>query len=133
MVTGLLLIFPLLLLGLGHRLDETFHPVSGLLAHLLRGVGVDVSVKVAVACPKFPCTILISSPLSIAHHGVGMPLWHNKDKSETHCGTMGLWFVPILFPLKTALKWGLREEIKYQSSTWGTNFLEFKRDISTGA
>ena len=45
-----------------------------------------------------------------------VPLWHNKDKSENPCVATGWRFVLILFPLKTALKWGLREGVKNQSS-----------------
>ena len=47
----------------------------------------------------------------------GVPLWHNKDKSENHCIATGWRFVLILFPLKTALKWGLREGVKNQGCT----------------
>ena len=36
----------------------------------------------------------------------GMPLWHNKDKSENPCGATGWRFVLILFPLKSGLKMG---------------------------
>lgn len=36
-----------------------------------------------------------------------MPLWHNKDKLENPCVAMGWLVCPILFPLKTALKWDL--------------------------
>ena len=35
-----------------------------------------------------------------------MPLWHNKDKSESPCGATGWRFVLILFPLKSGLKMG---------------------------
>ena len=50
-------------------------------------------------------------------HGVAVPLWHNKDKSENPCVATGWRFVLILFPLKTALKWGLREGVKNQGCT----------------
>ena len=46
-----------------------------------------------------------------------MPLWHNKDKSENPCVATGWRFVLILFPLKTALKRGLREGVKNQGCT----------------
>ena len=36
----------------------------------------------------------------------GVPLWHNKDKSENPCGATGWRFVLILFPLKSGLKMG---------------------------
>ena len=50
-------------------------------------------------------------------HGERMPLWHNKDKSENPCVATGWRFVLILFPLKTALKRGLREGVKNQGCT----------------
>ena len=37
--------FPLLLIGPGHQLNEALHPVGGLPAHLLCGVGADVQRK----------------------------------------------------------------------------------------
>ena len=40
------------------------------------------------------------------HGREGMPLWHNKDKSENPCGATGLRFVLILFPLKSGPKMG---------------------------
>ena len=49
--------------------------------------------------------------------GEKVPLWHNKDKSENPCVATGWRFVLILFPLKTALKWGLREGVKNQGCT----------------
>ena len=48
---------------------------------------------------------------------VGVPLWHNKDKSENPCVATGWRFVLILFPPKTALKRGLREGVKNQGCT----------------
>ena len=44
-------------------------------------------------------------------------LWYNKDKLENPCVATGWRFVLILFPLKTALKWGLREGVKNQGCT----------------
>ena len=63
-----------------------------------------------------------SQSLGIYARGQGMsgkcvPLWHNKDKSENPCVATGWRFVLILFPLKTALKWGLREGVKNQGCT----------------
>lgn len=50
-------------------------------------------------------------------HCIAVPLWHNKDKSENPCVATGWRFVLILFPLKTALKRGLREGVKNQGCT----------------
>ncbi len=50
-------------------------------------------------------------------HGEGVPLWHNKDKSENPCVATGWRFVLILFPLKTALKGGLREGVINEGCT----------------
>ena len=50
-------------------------------------------------------------------HGECVPLWHNKDKSENPCVATGWRFVLILFPLKTALKRGLRKGVKNQGCT----------------
>ena len=38
--------------------------------------------------------------------GEGMPLWHNKDKSENPCVARSWRFVLILFPLKNGLEMG---------------------------
>lgn len=40
-----------------------------------------------------------------------MPLWHNKDKPENPCVARNWRLVLVLFPLKTAQKWGLREGV----------------------
>lgn len=45
-------------------------------------------------------------PVSNHQGGVGVLLWHNKDKSKTPCGATGWRFVFILFPLKNGPKMG---------------------------
>ena len=40
--------------------------------------------------------------------GRAVPLWHNKDKSENPVFARGRRFVLILFPLKIALKMGVK-------------------------
>ena len=39
-------------------------------------------------------------------HGIRMPLWHNKDKSENPCVARSWLFVLILFPPKNDPKMG---------------------------
>ena len=80
-------------------------------------VGIDVrgGREVAVAEPLLD--IFHGNAVFQKQRGTGMPLWHNKDKSENPCVATGWRFVLILFPLKTALKRGLREGVKNQGCT----------------
>ena len=41
----------------------------------------------------------------------GMPLWHNKDKSENPCGATGWLVCPYSFSTKKGLETGLREGV----------------------
>ena len=69
---------------------------------------------------KLPVNMRKSSdnrPILRKNSSVSVPLWHNKDKSENPCVATDWRFVLILFPLKTALKWGLREGVKNQGCT----------------
>ena len=72
-------------------------------------------IKLFIFHNRTPANIRISSegwPILCKNSSTSMPLWHNKDKSENPCVATGWRFVLILFPLKTALKWGLREGVK---------------------
>ena len=42
-------------------------------------------------------------------HGVGVPLWHNKDKSENPCGATGWLVCPYSFSTKNDPKMGSAE------------------------
>ena len=88
---------------------------------LLLGGEVQVSINVggggegAVAQPDL--YLFHRDAVTQQKAGTSVPLWHNKDKSENPCVATGWRFVLILFPLKTALKWGLREGVKNQGCT----------------
>ena len=71
------------------------------------GVNVHRGIDIGVS-EKF-LHVLRRRPIGQEIARESVPLWHNKDKSENPCVATGWRFVLILFPLKTALKWGLRE------------------------
>ena len=56
-------------------------------------------------------------PAGNGNRGRRVPLWHNKDKPENPCGAGSWRLVLILFPLKTDLKWGLREGVINEGCT----------------
>ena len=72
--------------------------------HLAGDVGVDVQRGSGGDMSNDGGQGLYIHPILQGHGGKGVPLWHNKDKSENPCGARSWRFVLILFPLKTALK-----------------------------
>ena len=87
------------------------------LFHILCDVGVDIHSSVKVSVAKDLLDDLDIDAVLKQAGCESMPLWHNKDKSENPCVATGWRFVLILFPLKTALKRGLREGVKNQGCT----------------
>ena len=77
-------------------------------------MGVSVQGEPCAVVPQHPGDRLDVHPILQGYRGECVPLWHNKDKSENPCVARSWQFVLILFPLKTALKWGLREGMKKQ-------------------
>ena len=80
-------------------------------------MGVDVHGRVDIRVSQQLLHILGGRAVGEKIAGKGVPLWHNKDKSENPCVATGWRFVLILFPPKTALKRGLREGVKNQGCT----------------
>ena len=97
--------------------DKVLHPLCAFPLHLIGDMTVDIQCKggggmAQVALHRFDVV-----PAFYRCHGIRMPLWHNKDKSENPCVATGWRFVLILFPPKTTLKRGLREGVKNQGCT----------------
>ena len=91
---------------------EGAHPLGGILLHFIGhvGVGVQGEARAVVAQDAGHCFGIYT--LLNGQGCEGMPLWHNKDKSENLAVQRVSWFVLILFPLKKAFEWGLREGVK---------------------
>ena len=81
------------------------------------GVGVGAEGEARVVVPKHTADRFHIYAVLEGQGCESVPLWHNKDKSENPCVATGWRFVLILFPLKTALKRGLREGVKNQGCT----------------
>ena len=100
-----------------NRLNKLLHAAGTIPAHL----GGDMTVNVQSESRRCVAQVFLHRlnvvPALDSRNCVRMPLWHNKDKSENPCVATGWRFVLILFPLKTALKWGLREGVKNQGCT----------------
>ena len=60
--------------------------------HLVGDVPVYVQGKGGGGMAEIALHRLDIVPGTDGGHGVGVPLWHNKDKSENHCGATG-WLV----------------------------------------
>ena len=99
---------------LGHEISHGFRR---LVLHLSGGVGVGAQGEAHVVVSQHTGHRLDVYAVLQRQGCEGVPLWHNKDKSENPCVATGWRFVLILFPLKTALKWGLREGVKNQGCT----------------
>ena len=101
----------------GNAPDKVLHPFSTFPLHLIGDMTVDIQCKGGGGMAQVALHGLNVVPAFYRCHGIRVPLWHNKDKSENPCVATGWRFVLILFPLKTALKWGLREGVKNQGCT----------------
>ena len=71
---------------LGH---EAAHPLGRILLHLPGNVGVGVQGEARAVMPQnVGCCLGVYSLLD-RQRGEGVPLWHNKDKSENPCIATG--------------------------------------------
>ena len=57
--------------------------------HPLGGVGVGIQCEACAVVPQRVGESLYVHTVLKGQRGEGMPLWHNKDKSDTHCGATG--------------------------------------------
>ena len=71
---------------LGH---EAAHPLSGLLLHFPGDVGVGVQREARAVVAQDAGDRFSVHSLLDRQRGEGVPLWHNKDKSENHCSATG--------------------------------------------
>jgi hypothetical protein len=69
-------------------------------------VGVDVHGRVDIRVSQQLLHILGGRAVGEKIAGEGVPLWHNKDKSENPCVARSWRLVLILFPLKNGLETG---------------------------
>ena len=97
--------------------EEAPHRVRRLLLHGGGDVGVGIEGKPGREMAQHSGEGFYVHAVLQGQNRECVPLWHNKDKSENPCVATGWRFVLILFPLKTALKWGLREGVKNQGCT----------------
>ncbi len=80
------LFFPLLA---ANPFDEGLHPGGAGLFHLIRDMTVDIQRKGGGGVAQVALHRLDVVPGPDGGHGVGMPLWHNRDKSKSPCGSTG--------------------------------------------
>ena len=80
-------------------------------------VGIDVRSGREIAVAEPLLDIFHGNTVFQKQRGAGMPLWHNKDKSETPCGARSDWFVLILFPTNLPQKIGVTREAKKRGVT----------------
>ena len=85
---------------------EGTHSLGGFFLHLVGYVGVGVQGEACTVVTQDAGDGFGVYSLLDRQRGEGVPLWHNKDKSESPCGATGWRFVLILFPLKSGLKMG---------------------------
>ena len=70
------------------------------------------SVVVTLLCPNEEDTVLTSAPLLMSKEAFKCPYGIIRTNRKTLALQRVGWFVLILFPLKKALEWGLREGVK---------------------
>ena len=87
---------------------ELAHRISRLLLHPGGDMGVGAQCEACVVVPQHTGDRLDVHAVLESQRGEGMPLWHNKDKSETPCIAADWRFIRILFPLKILSKMGVR-------------------------
>lgn len=78
--------FPLLA---GNSFDEGLHPGGAGLLHLVGHMAVDIQGESGGGVAQVALHRFNVVPGTDRSHGVGVPLWHNKDKSENPCGATG--------------------------------------------
>ena len=84
-----LVVFGLVLHHLAH---EVSHGFCRLILHLPGGVGVGAKGEARVIVAQHTGDRFDVHAVLQGQSGEGMPLWHNKDKSENPCSTTG-WLV----------------------------------------
>ena len=77
---------------MGIALDKLPHSGGAFPLHFVRHIVVDIQGKGGSGVAQVPLHGLDVISGADRRNCVGMPLWHNKDKSENHCGAMG-WLV----------------------------------------
>lgn len=65
------------------------HPVQGGGVVLIQQVGVDLARGGGGGVAQSLADVEQGRALGGGHGGEGVPLWHNKDKSENPCGARG--------------------------------------------
>ena len=102
---------------LHHLAHEISHGFRCLILHLPGGVGVGAKGEPCVVVAQHTGDGLDVHAVLQGQGREGVPLWHNKDKSENPCGATGWRFVLILFPLKNGPKTGSAGGVKKQGCT----------------
>ncbi len=93
------------------------HRLRCLILHLPGGVGVGAEGESGVVVTQHTADCFHVYPILECQGREGVPLWHNKDKPENPCVARSWRLALILFPLKTARKWDLREGVIDESCT----------------
>lgn len=100
-----------------HLAHEITHGLRRLVLHLACGVGVGAQGEARVIVAQHTGDGLDVHAVLQRQGCEGVPLWHNKDKSENPCGATGWRFVLILFPPKNGPKTGSAGGVKKQGCT----------------
>ena len=79
---------------------EISHGFRRLILHLAGGVGVGAQGEARIVMTQHTGNGLDVHAILQGQGGEGVPLCHNKDKSENPCAATGFGFVFILFPRK---------------------------------
>ena len=90
--------------GSHHLIHEIAHGLRRLILHLPGGVGVGAKGKPRVVVAQHTGDCLDIHAVLECQGGEGMPLWHNRDKSETPCGATGWLVCPYSFSIKFPAK-----------------------------
>ena len=98
-----LAVFWLVLHHLGHEISHGFRR---LVLHLPGGVGVGAESEPRVVVPQHAGDRLDVHPVLQGQSGEGVPLWHNKDKSENPCVATGWLVCPYSFSTKNGPEMG---------------------------
>ena len=69
----------------GNAPDKVLHPLCAFPLHLLSHMTIDVQGKSGGSVAQVSLHGLNVVPAFYRCHGVRVPLWHNKDKSENPC------------------------------------------------
>ena len=86
--------------------DYPIQQSGGVAFRFPRRVGVDVHRSTDVRVPQQFLHVLRSGPIGQEIACEGVPLWHNKDKSENPCGATGWLVCPYSFSTKNDPKMG---------------------------